>query len=102
MRKVTDARFALRQILSDARNPHTLTALILGEYDVSEQDVMSILDVAQDVIADSRRERTYAPMPQPVPQPIPQASQSSAALRASVADNKAKALAAMQALGDDD
>jgi hypothetical protein len=42
-------------------------------------------------------------MPQSVPQPIPQAtSQSSAALRASVADNKAKALAAMQALGDDD
>lgn len=54
MAKVAHLRLALGQICADERNPHTMTAHIMAEHDVTATDVADLCDVAQDVVADMR------------------------------------------------
>ena len=74
MRKLTDIRLALGQILADSRLPRTMCARIMARYEVTREDVWDALDVAGDVVAEARNaesrqmeprrpERVAAPRP---------------------------------------
>ena len=54
MSKVAHIRQALHQICADEQNDRSMTALIMAEHDVSQDDVMDMCDVVQDVVADFR------------------------------------------------
>lgn len=54
MEKVTDVQLALHQICADEVNPHSMTAHIMAEHDVTSRDVMLVCDVAYLAIEDVR------------------------------------------------
>jgi len=54
MSKVAHVRQVLHQLCADEHNERSVTARIMADHGVTTRDVMTLCDVAADVVADMR------------------------------------------------
>lgn len=81
--KIHRVRMALDQICADCRNPHTMTAQIMAENDVTLYDVLDVCALADSALTASATERP----PQPQPQQAPRQRRQQPSRQPSLADS---------------